>query len=320
VALGFILLVGLGVYGLWAGREYFNELSPRGKGGLAWFVVLFGAMAAAAGSHSSGYWLTTGFWAGSMIAFLAVVWLLASESDGRNMLLSWGVIGLIAPYFPALFQRKLMMGLSVPWAILAGIGLAAILAGRERGVRNLVAIFGLAVLSGTSLQWFFREIALIRSDVSSTTLHAPYLSPNAAEIMAKLAELGPGRRTVLAMPGIAMPGPTPGTFGAPYLPDLNPVASGLTGAYSYAGHWSETPDYMRRRDDATLFFLRRTPEEQADFLREKQIDFLIAPVPEAFPEIAQMNQGRALPDVRGLGEVLVDGPQFRLIHVRVTSP
>lgn len=315
VVLGFVLLIALGLYGIWAGKEYFGELSQRGKGGVVWVAVLVGAMTAAAASHSQGYWMGIGLWAGSFASFAAAVWLLAGENDGRNLLISWGVLGLAIPYFPALFQRKLMMGLSVPWAILAGIGFAAILAGRERGVRNLVAIFGLAVLSGTSIQWFFRELSLIKTNVSNTTLHALYLTPNAREIMAKLAGLGPSRRVVLAMPGIALPGATEGAFQTPYLPDLNPVASGLTGAYSYAGHWSETPDYMKRRDEATLFFLRRSEAEQRAFLAEKGIDYLIAPVPEAFPEIVQMNDGRPFPDVRPLGEVIVEGPQFRLIKI-----
>ncbi len=313
VLVGYLLLISLAVFGIW------RLPSPDRKRqvGLALFAGLAILGYALATSHAEGYWMGMAGWIGSMVAAVLVCALLSTTEDGPNLVTCWGVVGLVAPYFPALFQRKLAMGLAVPWAILAGLGFAAIVVGRERGVRNLVVAFGLALLGGSSIQWFFRDLGFARSNVSNTTLHAVYLTPDMKAILQALGN-DQGRRIVLAMPGIANP-TGPDSFGSPYLPDLNPVASGLTGAYSYAGHWSETPDYGRRRTDATMFFLRATDEQRKAFVDEHHIDYIIAPVPESFPEILQINQGRPLADVTGLGEVLVDGSKFRLIKVSPSS-
>jgi arabinosyltransferase C len=195
--------------------------------------------------------------------------------------------------------------------MLAGVGLAAILAGRERGVRNLVAIFGLAMLSGTSLRWFFRDLSLIKENVSNTTVHALYLTPNVQQIVKKLDQVS-GRTVLLAMPGVAMPSDDPDRFGSPYIPDLNAVMSGLSGVYSYAGHWSETPHYVDRRNEATLFYVRMDNATRSAFIRDHQISYLLAPVPEAFPAIFTGKTD----DVRELGTTVVDGNQFRLIQVQ----
>ncbi len=310
IVFGLLLLIALGSLALLGKDSPMRQKLGVGLAGLT-LIVAF----AIAGGHQEGYWLGATAWIVAILIACAFTASVADDSDGKNLVVAWAFVGLVAPYFPALFQRKLSMGISAPWAILAGIGFAAILASRERGVRNLVAIFGLALLSGTSVQWFFRETSLIRGNVSNTTVHPVHVSENVSAILARLAQNPGERRVVIAMPGIASPTADPDRFNSPYLPDLNPIASGLAGAYSYAGHWSETPEYGKRRNEATAFFLRANDDERRAFLQEKGIGYIIAPVPEAFPEIAQMNDGVPLADVSTLGKVLVDGSQFRLIEV-----
>lgn len=319
VLLGYFILIALSIFALSNGKEYFGALLQRQRFGLAALGAGVLILFVVAGSHTQGYWMGMPAWALTFAAAIAIALALCGESDGRNMVVAWGVVGLVAPYFPALFERKLSMGLAVPWAALAGVGLAAVLAGRERGVRNLVAVFGLALLSGTSVQWFFRELSFIRGNVSNTTVHALYITPNVRDIFSELNKRSAERRVVLAMPGIAFPDEAPDSFSSPYMPDLNPITSGLTGSYSYAGHWSETPEYNQRRGDATRFFLTMSDDERKTFLRENGIGYIIAPVPAAFPEIPQLFKGRALPDLRPYGEVLVDGNQFALIKVTKSS-
>lgn len=310
IVFGLILLIALSSLALLGKGAQLRRKVGVGVAGLV-LVVAF----AVAEGHKEGYWLGPAAWIVAFAIACALSACLSDDSDGKNLVVAWAFVGLVAPYFPALFQRKLAMGISAPWAILAGIGFAAILASRERGVRNLVAIFGLALLSGTSVQWFFRETSLIRGNVSNTTVHPVHVSENVGAILARLAQDPSERRVVVAMPGIASPAAEPDRFNSPYLPDLNPIASGFSGAYSYAGHWSETPDYGKRRNEATAFFLRANDDERRAFLQERGIGYIIAPVPEAFPEISQMNDGVPLADVRALGKVLVDGSQFRLIEV-----
>ena len=113
------------------------------------------------------------------------------------------------------------------------------------------------------------------------------------------------------MPGVPNGSEEPDLFATPVLPDLNPIVSGLTGAYTYAGHWSETPDYGNRRTEALKLFLRQTTdEERKEVLRKSGANYIIAPVPEAFPRL----QG-GLVDVSSLGTVEYDGSQFRLIKL-----
>jgi hypothetical protein len=99
----------------------------------------------------------------------------------------------------------------------------------------------------------------------------------------------------------------------PIIPDLNPIVSGLTGSYTYAGHWSETPRYNERRGELIQLFLIDTPaERRAELLERMGARYVIAPVPESLPDVP-------LFDFRQLGRILVDGAQFRLIELRQTG-
>ena len=96
-------------------------------------------------------------------------------------------------------------------------------------------------------------------------------------------------------------------FREPFMPDLNPVVSGLTGAYTYAGHWSETPNYLDRRNESTEVFLMETsPERRAEILQKVRPQYIVAPDPRAFPGTA---------DLTYLGQVVAGSNQFKLIKV-----
>jgi hypothetical protein len=271
------------------------------------------------GSHAdtNQYWMTMGPFIVALAVGLAVVVFTAGDSPGLNLLASWAILGLIIPYFPALFQRKLLMGLALPWAMLGAIGFAVFFATRERGQRNLACVLVAALVAGSSVQWLQREISLARANVSSTTTHAVFYGPDVPKILEKL-RAEPGRKVLIAMPGIATPGATPGNFQEPYLPDLNPVVSGLAGAYSYAGHWSETPNYNQRRGEATSLFLASTsPEKRAEILKNSGATHLIAPMPEAFANFSELTGGRdALVDPHVLGEEILEGNRFCLIRIK----
>ncbi len=314
ILVGYVLLIGLGLYGAWKGRTLLGEAATprRSVIGISVLGLLLVELFVLAGDHLKGYWMLIPMWSTFIAVMIGLAVALRTDDDGPNLILSWALVGLAAPYFPALFQRKLMMGLSVPWALLAAVGLSSILGARERGMRNLVAICGLALLCGTSLQWFFRDISLARMNVSNTTVHPVYLSADATEIVAKLDAVAGDRTVVLAMPGAAAP-LGPDSFATPYLPDLNPIVSGLAGVYTYAGHWSETPDYNRRRTEASMFFVRMSDEDRHAFLADKKINYVIAPAPSAFPQIPELT------DLKSLGEVVFTGPQFALIKITPRS-
>lgn len=306
--LGYVLMIALAAFSLLKPRVRDDKRRLIGMGLVT--LLLVSMFVAATGAPSDGYFMSMPVWLASFAAAAAACALLATESIAVNLVVAWAVVGLVAPYFPSLFERKLTMGLSIPWAILAALGIAAIVLYKDRSKRNLITVLTILVLSGTSLRWFFREIDLINLNVSNTTLHSVYLSRDVQQIVAYLNKEGSAskRTVIISMPGIAQKDPElVDTFRAPIVPDINPVLSGLTGVYTLAGHWSETPDYVNRRNDATRIFLAETPEAQRqEILDRVKPDYLVAPDPRAFPEIA---------DLSGLGTVVAGGSQFVLIKL-----
>jgi arabinosyltransferase C len=307
VLLGYLPLLILGLWGL--GRAV---PSGRSRQAVLWAMAALGTilvLAWFAEPMTDRYWLGAPAWAGLFTLSILGAVALRREDPTWNLLAAWALVGLVALYFPALFQRKLAMGLAIPWGILAAIGLAEGLTRLDRSGRNLAATLAILVLAGSSARWLQREALYIRANVSRTTTHAPYLSADATRVIAEVVSRRRGRTVVLAMPGLPMKTGVD-AFAAPYLPDLNPILSGLAGVTTYAGHWSETPDYLSRRRNAERFFLRgaATDSQRQDFLTATGVRFVVAPHPEAFREIP-------LDDLSKIGRVIYEGAQFRLIEV-----
>jgi arabinosyltransferase C len=298
-------LTGLGVRG-----------DAKQRAGLALTGLLIGGLFLAAPGHIEGYFLTPVAFGVAFVAAVAAVALLSGPSLARNLIVAWAVVGLVAVYFPGLFQRKLAMGLAVPWGLLGGIALADLVRIESKVIRT-AAIGGLAaVCSLSSLLWLRRELLFIQANVSRTSVHGVFLTPSATAAIAAL-DREPGRRVVAAPPGVASPlfgqGMQESTSSAtlsPIMPDLNPIASGLTGAYSIAGHWSETPRYNARRGELSSIFYSDAPvEARVQRLRDLGVTHVIAPNPAAFPALP-------LADFAPFGRVISEGDQFRLIALR----
>jgi hypothetical protein len=291
-----------------------RQLRAVGTGILGLSLLVMWVLSA---GHSDGYWMGLAAWLAVFGTMVAAAGLLSDEEPAWNLIVAWALVGLIAPYFPALFQRKLTMGLSVPWAILAACGLALLVSRQERGARNLATALGIIVLSATGIRWHFREWRVLASqNVTNTVVHPVYIGHDVQRAIAYLNGRERGERiVVVAMPGIANPvvdqrgEGIPDEYREPYLPDLNPVLTGFAGVFTYAGHWSETPDYGRRRDQSTRIFLMETSDElRRSLLEAAGADYVLAPIPDAF---------RALPlaDLRRLGEVVAEGSRFALVKL-----
>lgn len=309
VLFGLLPLVALALLAAWHNKSKWRVHSFAGLVGLV--LVLFFA---AEKHNASGYFLQMGSWIGLFALSLLLVGALANEDDAWNLAWAWAVVGLVAIYFPALFQRKLAMGIVVPWALLAAFGLARILQPLERSTRNLVATLSLCLLAGSSLAYFLRENYFIRANVGRTAVHAVYFSQDVQRIL-QLLNQDTSRKVMLAMPGVWSPS-GPADFKSPLVSDLNPILSGLAGVYTYAGHWSETPDYNRRRGLAMAVFLgTTTPDKREAILREIHPDYIVALNPSAFPEITLGDNVIPLADLRSYGTVVYEGNQLLLIRV-----
>lgn len=299
-----------------------NKLNPGKFIGLGLLALLILGLYFAP-VPATGYYLSQAAFASCFVLALLSIWFLAAEdSPALNLIKAWAIIGLIAPYFPALFERKLAMGLALPWGILAGLGIYQLTQTRLRTNRNFASVFFLLFLSGSSFQWVFRDLRFIQKNVSSTTVQPAYLTGNEVKIIDYLSDQSKnGPVKVIAIPGMPSPavdsttGKSNGSdFDTPVIPDLNPLVSGLAGVYTYAGHWSETPDYSRLRTISLqdLFLLKPGTDTQRLFLSQVNPDYIITVSPNALSH-------SPFPDLAPLGKVVVSGNQFELIKVNPSA-
>lgn len=310
-ALVFTLLpLGVAAYAFLASKDW------KTGGGRVLGLGALGALAAllyfmAQGRDTNQFFLTFAAFAVCLAVALAASYLVAHEDDDAgNLILGWAAVSLVLPFAPFLFQRKLEMGLVIPWGVLAGGGLALLQAKTDPKLRRPLGAAATAVLCSCSLMWIVREFQYVQNNVSSTTMHSVFLSKDAAGVVAAL-EKEPGRRVVAAPPG--QPTRLEGlgfNFAQPAMSDLNPVLSGLAGAYTYAGHWSETPRYdKRRRELDRLFFRLKEPADKLAMAKSLGLTHLVAPNPEAFPRLP-------LDDLRGLGQPVYEGKEFSLLRLK----
>lgn len=313
VLAGIILLVIPALVALWPSEDDPN--AGRKKQGFGLLAALLGLLVVVSTGHTQGMFMTMPVWAVAFVVALVACALLAGVDIGLNLIVSWAILGLVILYFPAAFQRKLGMGLAIPWGLLAAIGWSQILVKQDRNLRNLATALVVMLCSWSSLRWVQRELQLIDLNVSNTTVHTVFLSPDMARIVRAVDKIE-GPKVVIAPPGIpafrvkeGTQEQEPDSFQAPFVSDLNPILTGLAGATTYAGHWGETPDYNRRRALVQKVFLAQTsPEERQAILAEIKPDYIVIPVPAASPDLP-------FADLSSLGEVVVDGSQFKLLKL-----
>lgn len=314
VLVGYLPLIALGLVAIYR-RD--GVAAKRRKLGVLVIGLVLAALAAYSTVPYDGYFLSPVVWLAVLVGMLGAIYLLSDDSPTYNLLLSWALVGLIAIYFPGLFQRKLGMGLAIPWSILAGLGLADLLRLLPRSTRNYVTALSLVVLCATAVRWPFREWQLMRSDVSETTVQPVYLSRDLVRILGYLNDLPRGRVVVQAMPGIPSHkvgddgADIPDQYDRPIIPDYNPIVSGLTGVYTVAGHWSETPDYAARRLESIerLFSSKADDATRLAYLSDTKTDYVLTPTPGSI-------NGLTIPNLESLGSVVIAGDAFELIDVR----
>lgn len=142
------------------------------------------------------------------------------------------------------------------------------------------------------------------------------------DIIVALNDRGSEKRTVIAVPGVPsnkFSGEDPNDldeYWAPIIADMNPIVAGLTGSYAYAGHWSETPNYLKKRKNALKFFMTNSNEAFRqtiiDEIDPKSSVYAIGPTYGTFG--SQGVSGFADPET--FGEVIVKGTDYVLVKIR----
>ncbi|MEE9216274.1 MAG: hypothetical protein V3U32_02460 [Anaerolineales bacterium] len=85
-----------------------------------------------------------------LVLVLAVVGIVLGKARSRpsgRLLITWAILGFVMLYLPFSLQRRLMLGLFIPLAALAGLGIEAIAPTRRRFALILVTIIALSIPS-----------------------------------------------------------------------------------------------------------------------------------------------------------------------------
>jgi arabinosyltransferase C len=199
------------------------------------------------------------------------------------------------------------MGLALPLGIVAGLAVATLLAApAAQSYRRVGAICIAALLSLTSIFWLRREIQMGRENLSNTTVHTPYLEADVTSIMRVLSERRRPGDIVVAPPGLAaQTGEDEFRLG---VPDLNPILSGWGGMTTFAGHWSETPNYAERRN----YVLERVflADDPIVALAELQANYVVTPIGDFASSIGLNPNG-----LLGAGTPLYTGERWALVAI-----
>lgn len=274
--------------------------------------------AIAIGQATTGYrmdvlWLSMPLWLLIALCGAAICWLYKAETPFYGLLFSWILMGLIALYYPGLFQRKLAMALALPIGIAAGVGVFSLPIDRQK--LRFATVSSAIVLSLSGLFWIARETMMPVKNLSNTTMHRIYWAPEVAEFLQYFQQYAQPEDAVVAIPGVAVQNdfehPTDYHLA---IPDLNAVMSGWGGVKTYAGHWSETPDYLAKRQRVMndLFSPNTTRESAYMLMTDANANYIIAPK----TEIARQ---AGVPDPQfyaSLGEIVFEGDEWLLVRFR----
>lgn len=166
-----------------------------------------------------------------------------------RLLWIWLLVGVALSYAPLAFQRRFLMALYLPAALLAVVYLRALLAHRAPVLRRVCAgIFVLSLLPSSLRLLHYKATRLSMAQ-----------SHDFAEMLAWINQQRVSDRLVFAQDWIGVTIPA------------------FTANRAWVGHWSETIAYQDKRKMAALLW-RLPPEQQARFLASCRAElFLVGP-------------------------------------------
>jgi hypothetical protein len=196
------------------------------------------------------------------------------EPSARLFLIVWAVMNLAVAYLPVPFQRKMIMGLHLPLAILAGAGLALLLSRiRQRRGRALALAAVTLLCSLTNLRALLRDAESFQVNRAQSQIQRPYLYAGEAKALDWLRRNAPPGAPIQPLPWIVL---TPNRQVGLMDTTLAALAPGWTGRPVNAGHWGETPSFGETMGRWRDFLLpNATDELRRQLLRQTGVRYLI---------------------------------------------
>ena len=205
-----------------------------------------------------------------------------SDNMYQSMLAVWLVANIAVAYLPTSifpFQRKMLQGADFPVAILAGLGLATLMAKltplRKTRPFQLSTLVVVLLLMISNIKFMLRDMeSFVINLIQTTHMHRPYINMGEMEAMHWIEANTPASSAIQPLPWLV----TDGLHIAPADMTLACFAPGLTHHKVYCGHWGETPDYGEKLSDLSklLWPSNRMPDEaKIALLRNMQVSYLI---------------------------------------------
>jgi arabinosyltransferase C len=190
---------------------------------------------------------------------------------GVGFLIVWSVVGFAVPYLPVSFQRKMVMGLHFPLALLAAEGAMALVSrfaagkldtkpdgtktpARRISMQSAILFLLVAFTSGSNVRYVIRDVEKAVQNQASTGIHPVFWPDREYAAMRWMAANTPDRSVVLASTAIGS------------------VIPAIAGRTVYAGHWGETPRFAEKFQEIYAFYrLDWPPAQRERFLRQRGI-------------------------------------------------
>jgi hypothetical protein len=198
-----------------------------------------------------------------------------AHKDTFRFCLTWAIVGILVAYLPgpfANFQRKLLMGVQIPFCLLAAAGLCQLVSKLSGDFPKVALPVGILLTTISNTLFVLQDMGRLDTNVGSTN-HRPYLKTGEMEALAWMKANIKRNDFILAAPDPTSHKRFPGVALMPYLSVTIPA---LGNGIVYNAHWSETVAFTRKYPESLSFFRQETTDDERNyFLREQKIRYIL---------------------------------------------
>ena len=194
--------------------------------------------------------------------------------DAFRFCVTWAIVGVLVAYIPGLnFQRKLLMGVQIPFCFLASAGLCSLCAKLSGDLPKAALPLGILLTMPSNLLFLLQDTGRLDANLGSTN-HQPYLKIGEVEALDWLKNHIKRDDFVLVSPDPTSHKRFPYVALMPYLSVQIPA---LGNGIVYNGHWSETVGFQKDKLPKMMsFFGENTSEEKRqEILKTEKIKYVL---------------------------------------------